>query len=146
MKVFGISFYTKSNELFVTFDSLEEYSKRQNNLLQCIMRASDILLTARNTVVSIFSEEFADFFESTNVFYTPNPGFIGRSGNQQNFDFILPHTKKKIDFREARPSSEFFVLANDVYVPIADKFGSSLKNYDVEVLAWSERSSWVDSL
>ncbi|MCZ2260632.1 DUF1829 domain-containing protein [Sporosarcina sp. G11-34] len=169
LKIFGVAFNSETNELCVSFDSLDDYPKKQNNLLQCILRVSDMLLTARNTVASIFTEDVATFFEDNNVFYTPDPGFIGKSGNQQNFDFALPRTKKKnekliraintpsadnytpplfsfIDVRDARPDSDFFVLANDGNIPIADKFLSSLNNYDVEVLAWSKRFDWVDKL
>ncbi|WP_373316027.1 hypothetical protein [Siminovitchia terrae] len=47
---------------------------------------------------------------------------------------------------DARPNSDFFVFANDLNIPIADKFSSSLKNYDVEVLSRSNRDKWVDQL
>ena len=169
LKIFGISFDRKNNELFVSFDSLDEYPQKQNNLIQCILRVSDMLLTARNTVVSIFTEEVTTYFEDNDVIFTQEPSFIGKSGNQQNFDFALPRFKDKseklikaintpssdnftaplfsfIDIQETRPSAEFFVLANDNNVPISDKFLSSLKNWNVEVLAWSERSKWIDSL
>ncbi|RST61755.1 DUF1829 domain-containing protein [Siminovitchia terrae] len=51
-----------------------------------------------------------------------------------------------IDVIDARPNSDFFVFANDLNIPIADKFSSSLKNYDVEVLSRSNRDKWVDQL
>jgi len=169
LKVFGVNFNKDTDELFVTFDTLEDYPKRQHNLLQCITRVSDMLLTAKNTVASIFSEEITTFFEENNVFFSPDLGFIGKTGNQQTFDFVIPHSKIKneklikaintpsadnytyplfsfIDVQEIRPNSDFFVIANDNNIPISDKFSSSLKNYNVEVLAWSNRNEWVDQL
>lgn len=169
LKIFGVNYDKESNELFISFDNLDDYPKRQHNLLQCILRISDMLLTAKSTVASIFAEEIASFFEENNVFYSQDLGFIGKSGNQQTFDFVLPHSKKKreklikavntpsadnytnaifpfIDVQGIRPNSEFFVIANDTNIPIAEKFSSSLKSYDVGILPWSNRLSWVDEL
>lgn len=96
---------------------------------------------------------------------------FGKTGNQINFDFVLPRFKKKkeqlikavntptadnyslsllsfLDIREAgsRDDAEFIVLANDVNAQIADKFRTSLQNYVIEVLAWSKRKEWIDKL
>ncbi|GIN96271.1 hypothetical protein J6TS1_21410 [Siminovitchia terrae] len=95
LKIFGVSFDGNADELFVTFDELEDYPKKQHNLLQCITRVSDMLLTAKNTVASIFFEKINNYFEDNDVFVTPDVGIIGKSGNQQAFDFITPRTKKK---------------------------------------------------
>lgn len=169
LKIFGVSFDSHTEELFVTFETLEDYPKKQHNLLQCLTRVADMLLTSKNTVASIFSEEISKFFEENNVFFSPDMGFIGKTGNQQTFDFVIPHSKKKreklikavntpsaenytsplisfIDVQEVRPKADFIVVANDFNVPIADKFASSLKNYNVEILAWSNRHDWVDQL
>lgn len=169
LKIFGISYDNHSDELFVLFDAIEDYPKRQHNLLQCITRVSDMLLTAKNTVASIFSEEISNFFEDQDVFFSPDLGFIGKSGNQQTFDFVIPHTKIKkeklikavntpssdnytvtlfsfIDVQDVRKDSEFIVIANDTNIPIAEKFSNSLRNYDVEVLPWSKRNNWINQL
>lgn len=169
LKIFGVSFDDQTDELYVIFDSIEEYPKKQHNLLQCITRISDMLLTARNTVAKIFLDEVSSYFEEQNVLFTPNLGFIGKTGNQQTFDFVIPHTKKKkekliqtvnsptadnytatlfsfIDVQEVRPNSEFIVIANDMNTPIADKFSSSLASYNVATLAWSKKHKWINDL
>lgn len=169
LNVFGVSFDSDTEELFVTFDDINDYPRKQHNLIQCVSRVSDMLLTSRNTIASIFFEEVSNYFEDNDVFVTPDVGFIGRSGNQQTFDFVIPKAKKKnekliravnnpsgdnyqgvtfpfIDVADVRPNSDFFVIANDANIPIADKFSSSLKNYDIEVLVWSNRDMWVDQL
>ncbi|WP_175637040.1 DUF1828 domain-containing protein [Oceanobacillus sojae] len=169
LKVFGVEYNKNSNELYVTFNTLEDYPKRQHNLLQCIIKISDMLLTSKNTVVSIFTEEITNYFETKNVIFSPNLGFIGKTGNQQTFDFVIPHSPKKneklikavnkpasdnytntlfpfTDVQSIRSNSEFIVIANDVNTPIADKFQSSLTNWEVKVLPWSQREDWVNDL
>lgn len=169
LKVFGVSYDNQTDELYITFDSIEDYPKKQHNLLQCITRVSDMLLTAKNTVASIFSEEIYAFFDESNVFFSSDLGFTGKTGNQQTFDFVIPHTKRKkeklikavntpsvdnytsplfsfIDVKDVRPNADFIVIANDSNIPIAERFSNSLINYGVDILAWSKRKIWVDQL
>jgi|SRR5690625_878186 len=169
LRSFGINYDQNSNELFVTFDALKEYPAKQHNLLQCIIKITDMLLTSRNTVASIFTEEIEDYFEENNVIFTPRMGFLGKTGNQQTFDFIIPHSKKSneklikavnkatsrnyintlfpfTDIQSIRKDSDLLVIANDLDSPISEKFKKSLTNWDVEVLPWTSREEWVERL
>lgn len=169
LRSFGVNYDKKNNELYVTFDQLEDYPKKQHNLLQCIIKISDMLLTSRNTIIGIFTEEIQDYFEEKNVIYSANLGFIGQTGNQQIFDFVIPHTKKSneklikavnkpsgenyinalfpfTDVRSVREKADFLVIANDINSPISEKFQSSLTNWKVEILPWSTREEWVKDL
>ncbi|SEN98879.1 protein of unknown function DUF1828 [Amphibacillus marinus] len=169
LKVFGVQYDKKFNDLFVEFNDLSDYPSKQHNLLQCLIRISDMLLTSKNTAVSIFTEEITNYFYDREVIFSPDLGFIGKTGNQQNFDFVIPHSKSKreklikavntpsadnytntlfpfADVENIRPKSEFFVIANDINTPIADKFNKSLSRYEVNVLPWSKRDSWVNDL
>lgn len=169
LRVFGVNYDEQTDELYVTLDSIDEYPKKQHNLIQCITRVSDMLLTARNAVASIFFDEVFNYFEENEVIYIKNPGFIGKSGNQQTFDFVIPRTKKKrekliqtvntptsdnyvvtlfsfIDVQDVKAEADFVVIANDTNVPIDEKFSSSLTSYDVEILAWSKRDNWINEL
>ncbi|WP_424475351.1 DUF1828 domain-containing protein [Oceanobacillus kimchii] len=169
LKIFGVTFDNRESELIVSFDNLSDYPIKQHNLIQCLIRISDMLLTAKNTVASIFTEEISNFFEENDVFYSPNIGINGTSGNQQNFDFLIPHRKNKkeklikavntpsadnyvsplfsfIDIKDNRQKSDYLLIANDQNIEIADKFSSSLKNWNIEILAWSNRDKWVKEL
>lgn len=169
LKIFGVKYDGQTGELYVDFESLSEYPAKQHLLIQCILRISDMLLTSRNTGVSIFSEEIAKFFDENNVAYVQNFGFVGMSGNTQTFDFIIPHSRKKreklikainsprtdnyisalfpwLDIRETRPQTDFIVLANDSESPVPEKFTRPIENYSSKVLVWSEREKWVSHL
>lgn len=169
LRIFGVEYNQATRELFVSFKSLSDYPKKQNNLIQCLLRVSDMLLTARNTVISIFAEEVSNYFKEHSVFCSEGIGFTGKTGNYQSFDFVIPPTNDKkekiikainnpridnykqpllsfIDIQELKPESQFIVLGNDTNLPINETFRSSLTNYNIEVLAWTERDKWVSDL
>lgn len=169
LRIFGVKYNDKTDELYVPFDDLAEYPQKQHNLIQCIIQISDMLLTSRSTVISIFTEEVKKFFEDNDIIYTADLGFNGKSGNQQNFDFVIPHRKERkekivkavntpssenyqntifpfIDIQEVRTNSEFFVLANDVNKSISEKFSNSLSNWGITVLPWSDKTKIIETL
>lgn len=169
LRIFGVSYDDKTEQLYIKFDSLSEYPQKQHNLIQCLIQISDILLTSRSNVISIFTEEIKNFFDESDIIYTPDLGFNGKSGNQQNFDFVIPHRKEKkekiikavntptsnnyqntafpfVDIQDIRNDSEFFVLANDINTPISDKFNNSLKNWGINVIPWSNKELIISKL
>lgn len=169
LNIFGVNHNEKTDELFVTFTDVNEYPEEQHRLIQCMLRISDMLLTSRNTVISIFTEEITEFFEENGVLFIEGSSFTGTSGKSQNFDFAIPGTKEKseklikainnpssdnykdplfswIDVRDMRKKSDFIVLANDINKPITEGFISPFRNYSIEVLEWSKRNEWINHL
>lgn len=169
LRIFGVENNRATGELSISFNSLSDYPKKQNNLIQCLLRVSDMLLTARNTVISIFAEEVSNYFRANNVFFSEGIGYTGKTGNYQSFDFVIPAAKQKrekiikainnpradnykqpllsfIDIQEMKPDSDFIVLGNDTNQAMSETFYSSLTNYKIEVLVWSERNNWVNDL
>lgn len=169
LNIFGISFDSSTSELYVKFHTLSEYPERQQRLIQCVMRVSDMLLTSRNRVISFFTEDIANYFLENDVFFNESASFIGRSGRGQTFDFALPRTKRVkpklikainnptsesykdpllsfIDVQETKSDHGFLVVANDTNIAISDKFVQSLENYNIKVLPWSDRNKWVEEI
>lgn len=169
LNVFGVNYNEKNDELFIAFSNINEYPEKQHRLIQCILRISDMLLTSRNSVISIFTEEISAFFEENDVPFIEGSNFTGISGKPQNFDFALPRSKNKreklikaintpasenykeplfswMDIKDMRKKSDFIVLANDTNKPIAEGFVEPFRNYSVEVLEWSKRNEWIEKL
>lgn len=167
LNIFGVQLNTATNELFVPFHKLAEYPSKQLNLLQCILRVSDMLMTSKNAVTGIFFQEVMDYFKDKKIINTPNVGFPGKTGNDNKFDFVIPEFGEKperiikaintpssdnyryallsfIDIKDYRPESSQIILANDLQKKISSKFKTSFENYNIQVLAWSERESWID--
>lgn len=166
LNVFGIRFDEVTNELWTHFDNLSDYPRKQINLLQCVLRVSDMLLTSRNSVISIFFEEISEFFEKNDVIFSANIGFTGKTGQENKFDFVVPKFKSKpeqiikaintpssvnykypllsfIDIQESRKDAVQIVFSNDLNVTTSDKFKSAFVNYNIKVLNWSERQEWI---
>ncbi|HLS08003.1 DUF1828 domain-containing protein [Lentibacillus sp.] len=169
LNVFGINFDKATSELYVEFNNLSEYPEAQQRLIQCVMRVSDMMLTSRNRIISFFTEDIANFFLDKDVFFNESPSFIGRSGRNQTFEFALPKSKKVkpklikavnnptpdafrdpllafIDVQQTKSDHGFIVLANDVNAELSSQFVEPLKNYNINVLPWSDRENWVNDL
>ncbi|GER71895.1 hypothetical protein BpJC7_31980 [Weizmannia acidilactici] len=169
LKTFGVNFNPNTEELFSTFDNVNDYPEAQHRLIQCVLRISDMLLTSRNTVISIFTEEISNFFLENGVFFSEGPSYVGISGKTNHFDFALPRSKTRneklikainspsgdsyveplfswLDIKDARKNSELLIIANDTNKPLSDSFLGPFKNYSVDVLEWSKRQEWVTNL
>lgn len=166
LKIFGVSLNVNTDDLYITFDNINDYPEQQHRLIQCILRVSDMLMTSRNSVISIFTEEITSFFEDNDVPFSSGLNITGVSGKAQNFDFVINRFRKRneklikainspspdnyvyplfswMDIKDIREKADFIILANDTNKPISDKFITPFKNYSVEVLAWSKRNEWV---
>lgn len=165
---FGVKISAES-ELFIEVESIENYPKKLINFIQCIVRISDMLLTSRNTVTNIFFEEVFNLFEDHSIPFSSELGITGKTGNSQQFDFIIPRIKQRhekiiktvnkpnkdsfqmpllsfLDIKDYRQNSDFVVIANDNGSKIDDKFLTSLKNHDIQILPWSEKDLWIKDL
>src|SRR5699024_322362 len=80
LNTFGVHHNEKTDELFTTFNVVNEYPEKQHRLIQCMLRVSDMLLTSRNSVISIFTEEITDFFEEHDIPFIEGASFTGVSG------------------------------------------------------------------
>lgn len=156
-------------ELTISFSNVKDYPKKMLNLLQCILRISDMLLTSRSTVTSIFFEEVLKYFNSHDVYPSADIPFYGKTGNSHNFDFVINRSRFKkekiiklinkpttdnykypllsfIDISESRSESEFFVITNNIEIPTSPKLIESFTTYDIKVLEWSNRSEWINTM
>jgi hypothetical protein len=169
LRNFGVKFSENTQELYINFDDTRQYPEMQQRLIQCIIRVSDMLISSRNKVINFFSEDIAEFFVNNQIMFIESASFIGRSGRNITFDFVLPKSKNIkpkliqavnnptsdaykdpllsfIDVQESKSDHVFYVLANDINLSISDKFVQALENYDIGVLPWSKRKDWLELL
>ncbi|WP_165849924.1 DUF1828 domain-containing protein [Listeria kieliensis] len=112
LRTFGVSFDSKTYELFVKFDNISSYPAKQHMLIQCIIRINDMLLTTRNRITNFFSEDLQEFLLDNELSITPNAQFIGKTGNTLSFDFSIGMTKnsnQKLIKAVANPRSEAYM-------------------------------------
>ena len=140
----------------------ENFSLKKHNILQAMLAVNDLFYLASPHIESFFMEDVANWFDSSDIRYTPKVKFVGKIGYDHLFDFVIPKSRaigervvqtisnpkrdsaenlvfKWMDTRETRePSSNLYVFLNDtnaVSSPVIEAF----KNYNIIPVLWSER-------
>src|SRR5690625_1286643 len=67
LKIFGVNYNNSSNELYVRFNNLDQYPQRQQDLLQCIIHITDMLITSRSSSGSVFINDVENFFLENSI-------------------------------------------------------------------------------
>ena len=157
-------------------DSLQVHAGEQNfplrkhNLVQAMLAVNDLFFLASPIVSSLFYEDVVAWLDSNEIRYTPGAHFTGRSGYNHHFDFVIPKSRKEperivetinrpsketaqalafawIDTKDVRPAdARVYAILNDQEdrVPVAAI--DALRNYDVRVVLWSDRSEVASEL
>lgn len=169
LKVFGINYNDITNELFINFSDTKEFPEMQQRLIQCVIRVSDMMMTSHNRVASLFKEDVSNYLLDNDLGISENVGFVGKTGQNQIFDFALPKKRNVspkliqtvnnpetnaykaplvsfFDVQDTKMDHDFIVIANDVTNNLSNDFIRSLTNHDINVLNWSNKEGWIDSL
>lgn len=162
---------SKDKELYLDC-AKEELPQKKHMLSQCMVKISDLFYTSKPTVQSLFIEDVQEFLDINEVRYFPDISFSGKSGLVTTYDFAIPRSKEyperilKVvnnidqqqansilflwdDTRSARFSrgsdSKLFVFLHDKK-KISNSILTSMKNYDVTPIIWSDRKKYIDQL
>lgn len=168
LNAYGVKL-SNHDELYVETD-YKNFPQRKHMLLQAMITVNDMFMTARDTVASLFFEDVAQFLTLNDIRYTDKVTFIGRSGFNHNFDFVIPPSKKASerivhtisnptrekaenllfswnDTRETRKSnSTLFAFLNDNEKKVSSEVINALDQYEVKPVLWSERKNFIDEL
>lgn len=168
LKSHGVSKSDK-NELYVTCRK-EELPQKKHMLSQCMVKVSDLFFTSRNNVQSLFLEDVQSYLDNEEIRYTPNISFPGKSGLITNYDFVIPKSRnaperilKVVNHIDQMQTNNILFLWDDtkqerdanstLYVFMQDKerkisfnIVTSMKNYNVKPVKWSERQHYLKEL
>ena len=151
---------TLNGEAIETAADEKNFPYKQHGLIQAILSANDLYLTARRTVYTLFTEEIGDFFDKKDIPYIQNSGIEGVSGFQHKFDFVIAknytsskrealikalNTPKKENIETTifafedtgNRDAARFVILNDREQKIKDSITGALEKYDIMPLLWS---------
>lgn len=164
---FGVS---NDSGMLVVKARAENFMLRKHNLIQAMLAVNDMFYLASPTIMNIFIEDVAMWFDHHDVRYTPNVNFTGRSGYDQKFDFVIPKSKSQPermirainhpnkqnaeltilaweDTRIVRPAgSKALVWLNDNENSVATQVMDSLANYDIMPMLWSAKEEYTSAL
>ncbi|MDV6343112.1 DUF1829 domain-containing protein [Nitrosomonas sp. Is37] len=128
-----------------------------------MLSVNDLFYLASPYVASLFVEDVTNWLELSDIRYTPNIKFTGKSGYDHMFDFVIPKSRKQperivqavsnpkkdsaealvfkwLDTKETRASdSRLFAFLNDTNINVSLAVIDALKNYDLEPVLWSQR-------
>ena len=118
---------------------------------------------ASPAVANIFYEDVVAWLDLSEIRYTPNVKFTGKSGYDHRFDFVIPKSRVQpervvrainrpsrdtaqvmafswIDTKEVRsPDSRAYAILNDSDQQLSENVLAAIRSYDVHPIAWSTR-------
>lgn len=144
--------------------------QKKHMLIHCMMKISDMFELRSTNVKSFFVDDIASFLREHDIRYTENISLMGKSKLPCLFDFIIPPSKvaperlirginrldtnaAKLlifnweDTRDTRSNkSQLYAFVNDIDNDVKVSILSSLNEYNVVPIKWTERHSAIEPL
>ena len=164
---FGVQMREKTLEIRASSDN---FALRKHNLIQAMLAVSDLFYLASPVVTSLFYEDVVAWLDLSDIRYTPNVKFSGKSGYDHRFDFVIPKSRVQpervlrtinrpsrdtaqavafswVDTKEVRPPEcRAYALLNDTENPISENVLAAMRNYGVHPIPWSARDESREEL
>lgn len=166
---FGVRVGEKG-ELYVE-GNVNGIGQKKHQLLQAILAVNDMFTLSQETVYSLFKEDVEMLFKSYGLVYSKDIKLIGKSGFDQNIDFLIPRSTNKPErlIRTINNPKKDNVMAtifafNDIaaireevtspYVIYNDTTDSlisqdsleALSHYSIKTIPWSQREKCKEEL
>ena len=146
------------------------FALRKHDLIQAMLAVGDLFYTASPVVTGLFYEDVVAWLDLSDIRYTPNVKFSGKSGYDHRFDFVIPKSRLRpervlrtinrpsrdtaqsvafswVDTREVRsPDSLAYAILNDMENPISENVLAAMHSYDVHPIPWSDRDKAREEL
>ena len=164
---FGVQIAGKALEIRASSDN---FGLRKHNLIQAMLAVNDLFYLASPVVTSLFYEDVVVWLDLSDIRYTPNVKFSGKSGYDHRFDFVIPKSKAMperivrtinrpsrdtaqaiafswIDTKEVRsPDCRAYALLNDTESPVSANVQEAMRSYGVRPIPWSARDEAREEL
>ena len=143
-----------------------DFSQKKHNLICAISEITDMEITAKHIVSSLFRDDVKQLLDEQEIIYTPQFITKGSSGIEFTFDFQIAGRNKELvlksfnslnkinvpnflfslddikPVREKASGKEMLSLAviNDIEKDIKPEYINALKSRNTDILFWSERN------
>lgn len=143
-----------------------DFPQKKHNLICAISEISDMEITAKHIVSSLFREDVKQLLDEQNIIYTPQFITKGNTGIEFTFDFQIAGRKKELvlksfnslnkinvpsflfslddirPVREKTSGKELLSLAviNDSEKEIKPEYINALQSKNTDIIFWSERN------
>lgn len=155
----------QGDELCVSANQMD-FPQKKHNLICAISEVSDMEITAKHIVSSLFREDVKQLLDSQNIIYTPQFITKGSTGIEFTFDFQIAGREKELvlksfnslnkinvpsflfsledikPVREKTSGKELLSLAvvNDIEREIKPEYIFALQSKNTDIIFWSERN------
>jgi len=158
----GFGVQTRKGALEVK-TSAEKFPLGKHNLVQAMLAVNDLFYLVSPAIASLFHEDVIAWIDLSDIRYTPNIKFTGKSGYDHRFDFVIPKSKAQpervlrainrpdrdaaqamafswLDTKEVRsPEACAYAILNDSKQEISGNVMDAIRNYGVHPVPWSTR-------
>ena len=148
----------------------DNFPQKKHNLLQAMLAINDLFVLTPAKVASFFKEDVERFLSLHEIRFTKDINFIGKSGFNHHFDFIIPLSKKEPerilmainnptknnistmlfswdDTRKVRSENSVAIaVLNDQDKEITPDAIHALKAYEIKPIVWSKREEYIEKL
>lgn len=164
---YGIIEHNGTLEIKATPDN---FASRKHFLIQAILAVNDMFYLAEPYVANLFFENVRDWLDFSNIRYSEQISFIGRSGYARKFDFLITKSSAAperiiktinnparnsadsiiidwVDTKEVRlEGSKAYAFINDSDRSVSGNILDALGNYDIKPVLWSHREDMKQEL
>lgn len=148
----------------------DNFPQKKHNLLQAMLAINDLFVLAPPKVASFFKEDVERFLALHDIRFTKDVNFVGKSGYNHHFDFVIPPSRKEPervlrtinsptknnvsamifswdDARKVRSENSVAIaVLNDQDKEITSDTIHALKAYDIDAMAWGSRDKYIEKL
>jgi hypothetical protein len=170
MTLAGFGIQQTAHHKLETLATVENFPLKKHNLLQAMLAVNDLFYLATPFVQSIFYEDVQKWLDESDIRYTPNCKFTGKSGYDHMFDFVIPKSRRQperilqtvnnpskdaveglmfkwLDTKDTRQAdARLYVMLNDERGRLANSIVSAFSNYGAVPVPWSEHERTMEIL
>lgn len=141
----------------------DNFALRKHSLLQAILAVNDMFYLAEPHVASLFFEDVRGWLDTSEIRYSEQISFIGRSGYARKFDFLITKSARAperiiktinnpvrhsadaiivdwVDTKDVRPeNSQAYAFINDNERNVSSNVLDALDSYAIKPVLWSQR-------
>ena len=158
----GYGVVKKNNSLQVNATT-DNFPIRKHSLIQSILAVNDMFYLAESHVANLFFEDVRNWLDISDIRYSENISFIGKSGYARKFDFLITKSSDAperiirtvnnprrnsidsiimdwLDTKEIRPeNSKAYAVINDNEREISSGVLEALSIYKIKPVSWNGR-------
>ena len=160
---YGVSLVDDKLQVTATADN---FALRKHSLVQAVLAVNDMFYLAEPHVASLFFEDVRNWLDISDIRYSEQISFIGRSGYARKFDFLISKSSRAperiiktinnpvrnsadsiivdwVDTKEARPeNSKAYAFINDNDRNVSGNVLDALNSYEIKPILWSAREQF----